>query len=254
MSAAGASLFARYAYPPNELGYCGPDDHEALLAYASGDRVDNGLVDLARRFDGAWPYLEMIADALGIDDPLDGRVVEAYWLGNASSRRVLAADFDARLGDRFAERAGTAWSDVSAAIEAGGAPTHAFQVFSVYPWVELLRSGVVEESLRVLDRCRIRWGRLLGVDGDHATVRSRPVEWADGRLVLGAPQEEEVRLALEGAALLRGWAPGDWLALHWDWACDTLDRRRLAGLRSATYRQLELVNRSARPRPAAPVT
>ena len=30
MSVQGALLFARYAYPPNELGYCGPDGAGAL--------------------------------------------------------------------------------------------------------------------------------------------------------------------------------------------------------------------------------
>jgi hypothetical protein len=27
---AGPLLFARYAFPPNERGLCGPDDHAAL--------------------------------------------------------------------------------------------------------------------------------------------------------------------------------------------------------------------------------
>jgi len=30
----GAELFARYAYPPNELGYCGPGEPAALLEAA----------------------------------------------------------------------------------------------------------------------------------------------------------------------------------------------------------------------------
>src|SRR5512141_849475 len=77
----GAILFARYAYPPNELGYCGPPDHKALLEYGSGQAFDPGLVELARGFAGAWPYLEFIAAQTGIRTPLDRRVVEAYWLG-----------------------------------------------------------------------------------------------------------------------------------------------------------------------------
>ena len=45
--------------------------------------------------------------------------------------------------------------------------------------------------------------------------------------------------------------PGDWAALHWDWACDRLDERRLGFLRAATRRQLDLVNHDLRPGPAA---
>ena len=82
----GAILFARYAYPPNELGYCGPPDHRALLDYGAERAFDQGLVELARGFAGAWPYLEFIATSTGIGSPLDRRVVEAYWLGGAAAR------------------------------------------------------------------------------------------------------------------------------------------------------------------------
>ena len=62
----GPLLFARYAYPPNALGYCGPQDHRALLEYAAAGVVDRGLRELAQGFDGAWPYLRLIAEAAGI--------------------------------------------------------------------------------------------------------------------------------------------------------------------------------------------
>ena len=45
---AGPILFARYAYPPNALGYCGPADSGALLEYAAGPVSDAGLAALAR--------------------------------------------------------------------------------------------------------------------------------------------------------------------------------------------------------------
>ena len=41
-----------------------------------------GAVADRRGFEGAYPYLELIASENGIADPLDARVVEAYWLGN----------------------------------------------------------------------------------------------------------------------------------------------------------------------------
>ncbi|MEO7119422.1 MAG: DUF6390 family protein, partial [Candidatus Limnocylindrales bacterium] len=81
LETSGAILFARYAYPPNELGYCGTTDHQGLLQYGSQGAVDPGLVQLAQGFSGAWPYLEFIAAATGLRAPLDRRVVEAYWLG-----------------------------------------------------------------------------------------------------------------------------------------------------------------------------
>ena len=78
----GPILFARYAYPPNALGYCGPPDSGALIGAAAPATDLDGLSRLAARFEGAWPYLRLIARCNGIADPLDPRVVEAYWIGN----------------------------------------------------------------------------------------------------------------------------------------------------------------------------
>ena len=69
-------MFVRYAYPPNALGYCGPDDFAAFREYAVAGVADQGLVQLAQAFSGAWPYLELISAGCGIGDPLDHRVVE----------------------------------------------------------------------------------------------------------------------------------------------------------------------------------
>ena len=54
MSGRGAVLFARYAYPPNELGYCGPDDAAAILRPGAtadiGRRAPPVIGDEAQRY------------------------------------------------------------------------------------------------------------------------------------------------------------------------------------------------------------
>jgi len=94
----GPLMFVRYAYPPNALGYCGPD---GFADYAAAGVVDQGLVRQARAFSGAWPYLELIAAGCGIPDPLDHRVAEAYWVGNDLLDRVGLAGLGDSLADRF---------------------------------------------------------------------------------------------------------------------------------------------------------
>ena len=42
----------------------------------------------ARQFEGAWSYLEVLAESLGDDDPLSSDVVEAYWVGSELLDRV----------------------------------------------------------------------------------------------------------------------------------------------------------------------
>ena len=237
----GALLFIQYAYPPNALGYCGPDASRQLLEQVSAGQDDADLRRLARGFEGAWPYLELIATANGIGDPLDARVVEAYWLGNALLDHVPVAMTGRSLDDRFRVRVGRSWSRLAEEIP-GAQPHHSFHVFGVYPWVGLLREGRHDEPLRVLDRCRIRWGKVVEVTGERALVLSRPLEW-DGRVLrAGAPRIEEVVTTLDGLGLAGAVAPGDWCSLHWDWVCQRLDRRRLVALRSRSERQLAAVN------------
>ncbi|MGD0244941.1 MAG: DUF6390 family protein [Streptosporangiaceae bacterium] len=252
---AGARMFVRYAYPPNALGYCGPD---GFRDYAEAGVVDQGLVKQVQAFSGAWPYLELISAGCGIRDPLDHRVVEAYWVGNELLDQVALGQLGDSMAERFRKQVGNKFQFLAEGVLAGGVPHHSFHVFGVYPWVGLLGNDrMTAHALNVLDRCRVRWGKVIAVHGDQATVESRPLGW-DGRLLtLGQPVTETARLALNGialadsaladsaladSALARGIVAGDWVALHWDWVCDKLTDRQLRALRGFSQRHLDMVN------------
>ena len=241
----GPTLFARFAYPPNELGYCGPDDHAGMLEYASSGVVDGGLRQLAAGFEGAWPYLELIAGCNHVADPLDPRVVEAYWLGNSLVDGVTPDALWRHVEDRFRRRVGLGWSVVGEAMDLSARPTHAFHVFAMYPHVGLLRGGAADAALGVLDRCRIRWGQVVEVEGTSVVVRSRPLVFDGRSLALGAERVETARWGERGLGLVPAPAPGTWVAMHWDWVCATLDRRQCTRLRHHTLAELDRANRSA---------
>ena len=247
----GPLLFVRFAYPPNALGYCGPDTADELLERAHAGVADGGLRNLARGFAGAWPYLELIAHANGLDDPLDGRVVEAYWVGNHLLDAVDPTWLGPSLEERFRGAAGRDWPRLVTVVDHAPRPHHNFHVFCVYPWVGLLRTGAADDALRVLDRCRIRWGRLRRIDGDAAIVESSPLLWDSRRLALGPPRPETVTVADEGRVLAPELAPGHLVACHWDWVCLRLTVSQARRLRAETAAQLDLVNhRLAVPPPA----
>ena len=246
----GPLLFARYAYPPNALGYCGPTDPAALLQAASQGIDLEAVRHLASRFEGAWPYLQLIAGYNGIPDPLDRRVVEAYWVGNQLADRVPPSVLATSLCDRFERRAGRHLGSLISATSVGGVPQHNFHVFAVYPWLGLLRAGVDGPPLQVLDQCRIRWGRVETVHGDLVAVRSRPLRFQGSRLVLGAERVEEVRRGLDGVGFIADIESGDVVSMHWDWVCDRLSRAALTWLRACTRRNLDAVNALPQPGPA----
>jgi len=239
---AGLRMFARYAYPPNLRGYCGPPDHGTLLEYGSSGVVDPDLLELARSFTGPWPYLTLIAASAGISDPFDERVVEAYWLGNSLLEGIDVSAFADKLDDSFRGRAGVRWSRLTEAIPHGIVPHHAFHVFGVYPWVGLLTESDRGEPLEILQGCRIRWGRVIETSGDTVVVRSRPLTWDGKRLDLDPPRLETAQRAAGGYALVSEPAAGDWVALHWDWVCGRLTGRQLANLRHYSRLQLEITN------------
>jgi len=238
----GLQMFARYAYPPNLRGYCGPADHQALLEYGSSGEVDPGLLELAESFTGPWPYLTLIAGAAGIADPFDQRVVEAYWVGNRLLEGIDTGSFGTVLDERFRHRAGADWMSLAESIPEGVLPHHAFHVFGVYPWVGLLAETHRGEPLEILQGCRIRWGTVVEVIGETALVRSQPLTWDGTRLDLGPQAVESVTVAHGGLGFTEGLIAGDTVALHWDWVCDRIDDRQVRALCRYTHQQLDITN------------
>ncbi len=122
----GPILFVRYAFPPNHHGYCGPADSQSFFEYGAGSVVDDGLRALAKQFAGAWPYLELIAGATGIRDPLDRRVVEAYWVGNSLLDQVGTRPLGDSMEERFRHKTGLQFASLAESVVAGGIPHHSY--------------------------------------------------------------------------------------------------------------------------------
>lgn len=239
----GPVRFARYAYGPNRLGYCGPDAAGELLAEAATGGDLRRLRELAAGFEGAYPYLELIARANGIADPLDGRVVEAYWLGNELLEAVPVAALGRSLEVRFRPRVrADAWRWLATKPPAGARPVHAFHVLDVFPVVGLLRGGRIDDVLATIDACRIRWGRVRDRLDGHLLVEVVPLELVAGKLRFGRPRPEPVLGWEDGLGFVDDAQPGDVVAVHWNWACERLDEPRLRQLVSWTRRHLTLAN------------
>lgn len=221
--------FARYAFPPNELGYCGPA-HTARLTDGGAERL------AASDFDGAWPYLAALADSAGLDDPLDDAVVHNYWVGGDLLDRVAGAPLLNRLRGAFRGQVTGLLDDVDAALA-----HHSFHVFVVYPWSRLLGRDA-STALHVLQQCRIRWGTVESVHDDHVEMASSPLVWDAGRLQLGEPVAETVRWRREGASLAPRPRAGRTVSAHWDWVCGELSDEDCADLAEATLLTMEMVN------------
>jgi hypothetical protein len=239
----GLLLFGRYAFPPNRLGYCGPNDHQALLEYVATGAVDQGMVELARRFEGAVPYLTLIAHANGIADPFDPRVVEAYWLGNDLLERVDAASFHDSLGERFGARMSKHTFDwLATKLELGARPHHNFHVFEVYQRAGLMNDARAAIALETMDACRISWGTVQAIEGAELVLLRRPLVLRQGKLSLGEGQVARVLRQINGQGFAQEVRAGDIVSVHWEWACEVISPARLARLQAATARSLAHAN------------
>lgn len=208
----GVRLFARFAHPPDRSGH--PENGGAPVT----DPMERAV--LCRQFTDAWPYLRLIASANGLD-PLDRRVVEAYWIGNRLLDAVSPEDLAALPG-----------------LQTPGAqPQHNAHVFCVEPWTRMLRADGDQKPLELLDRCRIRWGEVIATPGDRIRVVSRPLLFDGERLTLGMPRIEHPRVG-QGDGL----RPGDVVALHWDWVCTRLRSTQLRTLWSSIDRLIAAAN------------
>ncbi|MFG1929786.1 DUF6390 family protein [Mycobacterium sp. NPDC048908] len=223
------TLFAQYAYPPNELGYCGPADGGGT----------SGLAGHAEEFDGAWPYLSVIAEAVGASDPLDDEIVGSYWVGGPALAKVDPADLLTTLRTSFTGQVTGLLDAVAPGPDV--LAHHSFHVFVVYPWVRFLDRDSVT-ALGVMQDCRIRWGTVESVDGEYAVIMSAPLQYVNGALTLGAPRPERVQWKKDEIVLASVPEPGSVVAAHWGWVCEALTDERGAALESATLATLDVVN------------
>jgi len=240
MTIDGTLMFARYAFMPNKLGYCGGDDNKALFEYCAAKQTDPGLVLILRKFQAAYPYLKLIASSNHISDPFDVRVVEAYWIGNELLNGVDLVQFHNSLHDRFAKQLNPKTLGYLLSKPPLGAQAHhSFHVFDVHS-----RVGTLDHSLDTMESCRIGWGRVKEIGATQFVVEHHPLLLECGELKLGGLRDKRVLRQIQGTGFITNPQVGDFVSFHWDWACDVLTERQVQNLERHTRYHLKLANQT----------
>ncbi|MBV9319674.1 MAG: hypothetical protein JOZ23_00760 [Mycobacterium sp.] len=230
-------MFARYAYAPNALGYCGPP----LGATLRDGTVDDVRV-AATKFTGAWPYLQVLSKMTGIADPLDYRLVESYWLGGGVGADLDAGEFVGELLAIIGPQAGRYWSHLGPELVCEAAANHCFHVLGVYPWSRLLGRGLDEHPMGVLENCRITWGTVVSRDGNDIEVSCRTLIWDSHALELSEPSPRRLEVWADGYSAVPDVEVGDDVAIHWGRLCGRLSPGQIQALADSTPRQLAVTN------------
>jgi Family of unknown function (DUF6390) len=233
----GPEMFARYAYAPNALGFCGPPLGATLR---DGSIEDVRLA--ATQFSGAWPYLRVLAKMTGASDPLDYCLVESYWLGGGVGAELDSDQFLDELLALIGPKASRYWGHLSMDLASEAAANHCFHVFGVYPWSRLLGRGLDEHPLSVLDNCRITWGTVLSRDRDGVEVSCCRLTWNGHTLTLSEPSARRLDVWADGYSAIPDVAVGDEVAIHWGRLCGRLQPDQIHALADSTARQLDATN------------
>ncbi len=233
----GVELGARFSIATNRLRYCGPAEAERLLYAAIVEGGDlRAAGETLLRFEALEPYLRALAAKHGLD-PLDGEVVEAYWIGNRLLEGLTAEEFRPilrSLGERGLPEPMV--QRLQALLPPHPIPHHTFHVAFVGVGAV---TGRVATTLPNMEMCRPSWARVMEATDDELRVEGPTLVNVGGDLGLGPPSARRV---LYDAALLPSVATGEWVALHWGLPVAVLEPRQVAALKHYTLAALEATN------------
>jgi hypothetical protein len=246
----GSILAARHSFMPNRLGYCGPDENDVLFDACLNNRATDKLLNALKGFQAAYPYLRFIAQSQGFENPFDYRAVEAYWIGNDVLQNIAPNEFYDHLRERFEKKFPK--EHVKKLFETkpfAAFPHHALHVFNAFSSMSSAPEALInppavpdEKVARLMDQCRISWGKVLGSENGTLRVEYEPVQRSDGKLVLGTPVKADVMAEVQGRSFVDGVKRGDWVSFHWGFACTVLTPVQVANLRKYTLTDMALAN------------
>lgn len=231
----GVVTCARYAFAPNFYHYCGPDTAGNFKEYVSASEADGKLVEYLANFETLYPYLQSIAAANTLADPLDYRVVEAYWVGNSLLSAVTPSQTYVSLTegqklDKRVDKKTQKW--LFGKIDKQARLHHSFHVFNVFT-----RTGhrMVAHTCETMDSCRISWGQVT--DEKQLLVKTQQLVYRDGKLVF-IPAIKSLVNPVDGLQLVKG----DWVSFHWGFICEKISLPQVSWLKKLTEHHLALAN------------
>jgi hypothetical protein len=232
----GALLCARYAFPPNQLHFCGPEKQHDLEGYLKENHSDIGLIEILNKFETVYPYLQFIAGLNHQKDPFHTKVVEAYWIGNSYLDKVIPQKMYTHVLDslQYQYVYGPKGKKI-ASYAAFGFPHHSFHVMNIF-----MRSGnlKVAHTLSTIDECRIRFGKIVAINTNKTyQVTTDSISMSSSKLVI----ENSCTITVTANET---YDIGEIVSVHWGHICGKLTRLHQANLHHYTLKSLEYANKN----------
>lgn len=227
------------------MHFCGPQDEGAAKIvedYLNGKIISpTRLKKIAEQFVGVYPYLKLIAGKNNLQ-PLDEKVIEAYWLGNDLLKQVTADDLKKLIKEDFVGQGKLSLAQaekLAKNLPERSLAHHSFHVLYV---------GSVTQTVnlvgKLLDLCRVGWGKVIKFQISNSKfqiiVKYRPLIVKSGDLRLGKDEvEKEIKW---NQKILPKVMAGQIVSFHWDLAAEVLSEDQAHWLEKCTMRNIEAVN------------
>lgn len=230
----GARLAISYGYVPCTLGLCGPQDRKRkkiITRYLKNSKkLEAEVRKILQDFKGAFPYYKLIARSNNIKDPLNVKVVEAYWTGNSLLEKVKVSDFAQMMKDEFLPLGKMPESKIKN-LSKRAIPFHSFHVLQIGSV-----TGRFKETRAGLDLCRVSWGKVREIKKGGIMVLRQPLKF--GKKILLA--KNEPKTIKWNKKILPAIKIGDWVSIHWNTAIEKLDAKKLKNLKRHTLKILKI--------------
>lgn len=235
----GARLAISYGYVPCMLGLCGPRNEKKRKIIArylkEPKKLDAEIRKILEDFKGAYPYYKLISQSNGISDPLDYRVVEAYWLGNSLLKKVKVSDFKKMMKEEFLPLGKMSASKIRH-LPVKAIPSHNLHVLFIGSV-----TGRFKETQAGLDLCRVSWGKVKKIEKNEITIARQSLKFGE-KITLDEPVEKIVRW---NKHILPEVKPGDWISMHWNTAIEKLNPLRLKNMIKYNQDILKIISKKS---------
>jgi hydrogenase maturation factor len=239
--ASGLKIAAAYSLPSFSLGFCGPQDktsRKILLDFVAGKPgLEAKVRGIFEQFEAAYHYYQLIAKKNNIADPLDERVVRAFWVGNSLLEKVNAEDLKKLILSDFCRPGLLTKAQAEEKVKTvreGARPHHSFHVL-----VLGAIAGRVRLERVMLDLCRVGWGRVTKIQNSKFKIQNYKPLVIGKKIELGKEIEKEITWDEKVVPEVR---TGDWVSFHWGQACEVLTPAEVKNLEHYTQKTVGLVN------------
>jgi hypothetical protein len=241
----GVFLHAKHAYMPNKLGYCGPDDRGAILHHLQESSVDERFISTLKNFEAAYPFIRLIGKSNEIE-PFNRKVTEAYWIGNRLLSNVPSGDFYKFTISDLQKKNGQEIRSLFLKLRDQAIPHHTFYVLSstmsIISDLHHSSSPDPRKVSEMMDSCRISWGQVLKVDKDQLLVGYKSLGVSNGKISLSRKLTKKRIKYNPTVQPFEKISPGDYVSMHWNFACEVLSQAQLRNIYVYTQRDVSSVN------------